>query len=54
MREAEGNQEGRQPKDEFWSVVSEIWMALVVVAFFVIRILGSETARALFSRWRAR
>jgi hypothetical protein len=54
MREAEGNQEGRQPKDEFWSVASEIWMALVVVAFFAIRILGSETARALFSRWGAR
>jgi hypothetical protein len=52
VRDAEVDQERRQPSGEFWSVASEIWMTLVV-AFFVIRILGSETARALLSRWRA-
>jgi hypothetical protein len=54
MRDAEQNQVNAHPQDEFWNVVSETWMALVVFAFFVIRILGSGTAQTLLSRWKAR
>lgn len=53
MENGQSNEGKRQPRGAFWGVVSEIWMSLVIVSFLVIRILGSETARALLSRWKA-
>ena len=32
-----------------WQRVIELWLAAVVVAFFLIRVLGSQTAKRLLS-----
>jgi hypothetical protein len=37
-----------------WSVVWALWMSAVLLAFLVIRILGSESAHKAYSWWKAR
>jgi len=40
-------------KNDVFKIVAQLWMAVVLIGFAVIRVFHSSSARELFASWKA-